>query len=236
MKLRIACLCVFLFQGFALSAQSLADKYRKGEIQLKDGTQLVGYIFYSFEHVAHFQNSVSFLSQENYDVLASTGKIKLKSIQKFSPKEVTFYQLEDGPKYVAETYADISSLGPGSLPKKVFVEELVTGKIKLYKRYQPIGGVVAGEEAELVMAGGEALAERNKSSYQWLIIKDSKNLKELQFTKLADLIGDNAALLAKYQANDYGIRDIAVGKLKTEEEKQSFLSNLKSLLMDYNRE
>lgn len=223
--------------SLALSAQSpLVAKYIKGDIFLNDGTTVSGYIYFDFERVSTFQNSVSYINQASYDNLKATGKVKMKEIEKISPKEASYYTLENGKKFVPETFADLSAVGTGAIPKKYFFEQLVDGKIKLYKRYVGLEGLVSGEDAQLAMDGGEKLAERNRNTFELLIIKDTKNVKSISTVNLTDFISDNTAVLEKYNADNYGnLKSNFSSKIKLGETNHAQAEpDLIRLLTDYN--
>ena len=236
-KLKIS----FLFSLVCLltyAQNDLARKYVKGDIVLNSGESIKGYIFFDFEHVGMFQNSVSYILQETYEELKETGNLKMKYVEKLKPKVVKYYKLEDGPTFVTETYADLTAVGTGSIPKKYFFEQMVVGKINLYKRYISSGGGVSGEYAELTMEGGEKLAEYNKMHFELMIKKDEKNPKNISNVNLLDYISDKADVLNKFNADEYGkLKAVFSKKVKLGDlHYPDFEEDLIKLLNDYNNE
>lgn len=236
MKLKFFLVVLSFASVNAVAQDKLSDKYKKGEIVLNDDSRIQGYIFFDFEWVSRFQNSVSYINQQSYDNLLATGKVKMKEVEKLNPKEVKYYQLEGGSKFVTETYADLTAAGTGSLPKKYFLEQVADGKIRLYKKYASLEGVVSGPDAQLAMEGGEKLAERNRSTYDLLIIKDSKNVKDLANINLLDYISDNPSVLEKFNNDEYGnLKSVFSTKVKLNFDGSQHEADLIRLISDYNK-
>ena len=189
----------FSLSGFA--QKKMIENYIQGEIYLENGQTLNVYIYHTLKHAEDFQNSVTYLTDKQYEMLKAGEKVKMKEIEELKTKEVKYYTLENGQKFNKVKYADLTAAGASSFPKYYFFEQLVDGKVSLYKKQYTMGSVVVGDEALLE---GQELIDYISKRYTCLIQKENENAKDLVNIKIQDYVSSNPDLLSKLESGEYG--------------------------------
>ena len=233
-KLLILTVMLSVFLTFTMAQKSNVEKYFKGEIALKSGDMINGYIYFDLEHTNDFQNSVSYLTNEQYERLKAGEKVKSKEIEEFKTKEVKYYKLEDGRKMNRVKYADLTAASAASFPKYYFFEQIAEGKVNLHKKYISIGAVVSGQ---LAMLDGQELIDHVNSTFTCLIQKGDENAKDLVNVKLQEYVEDDADILGKLEAGEYGTINTVFGSKmgSGNVDYTKYEENLVKLLNDYNK-
>jgi hypothetical protein len=186
-----------LYFNFA-NGQGLADNYLKGSIYLNDGQVIEGYLYFNILNPDQFQKTVSYITEVIYQSVKATDKLRSKDIQEVKAKDAKYFQLADGRKFVTMKFADMSAAGAASIPSYYFFEEIVSGKISLYRRYVTDGLLAITDEAK------DAAKEWILSNYQLLIVSDDK-VKSISNIAVPDYIADNSEVLAKLTTINTGI-------------------------------
>ncbi len=191
---------IFLLTSFALDYELKPGEY-KGEIILKKGTR-TGYVDLKGDESTPWakQQSVRFFSE---DALAD-GKVTRKEKEKFKPKDLLGYKVED--RYFESIKISSSKLITGvGIPGQRFVERLADGNIKVYKLYEAPdpAGVYVGE-AEI--AAHEKELERMRNEPLIVIQKGEDKYALLEKLSLTELLSDCAEVKDKYLSGGYGAK------------------------------
>lgn len=224
-------IALFTFSTIYINGQNLADNYVKGSIYLNDGQVIEAYLFFDILYPEQFQKSVSYINEATYQNLVATDKLKTKEVEEVKAKDAKYFQLADGRKFVSLKYADLNSAGAGSIPTYYFFEELVSGKISLYKKYNSSVAITITDESK------QAEREWVKSNFELLIQAGDKGPKNISTIALPDYISDNAEILEKFNNNQYGKlkqvfgKKIKMGEVKHSEHEKDFIN----ILNDYNK-
>ena len=233
MKEKIMILILVSF-CFTVSRAQLEEKYVKGKIAINDSEILDRYIYIDFARPDLFQNSVSAITEEVYEELKTTGKLKGKNIVRYKPGNISWFELEDGARFTPSKYSDSGSMSLSSIPKSCFMETLGQGKINLYKHYPSTIGFVSGSTA--VMNNSE-LREYVKSHFTLLIIKGAGTPKDIDYVNLSKYVEDNQEVLEKFNSDYYGnLRTVFSKRLKLSAINHAdHESDLINLVNDYNK-
>ncbi len=232
------CCSVLLFALFSFTAQA-QNEFKKGTITLDKGKTVEAYILIDFRYPQRFQSSITYITPGSYAKFQKKGKIKKKKKIKLKPKDIDGFALDNGTTFKTVTYVDLSKKTIGMLPKKICLEQLVDGKIAMYKMYSKTSGKMSYELSNVIMDskmdGDDLLIDYIKDNFQLLVQKDTKNPKNVAFLNLLRLIGDNERVKENYANNHYGLRDQF-----TEDRKEGKLVNTKyetaflKMVQDYN--
>lgn len=229
-----------------LNAQKSAGDYVKGEVILLSGETINCFINYEPISPGIIQSGFKYLENEKYQILKNGGKIKGKEILKLKPKEVEKVILDNGKTFKKVTYADLTAVGPASIPKSYLYEVLVEGKITLFRKFEEPGGpiqVVEGEEAQAILDGVELTMEEKianaNSKFELLVFKDEKMAKNITNIKIQDYISDNEEVLQKFENEEYGsLKTVLSSKIKPSDfnyRHPLYLESLTRLITDYNK-
>jgi len=204
----IATILAMLFLTLGVCAQGL---YKKGEIILKNGKSKEAYVQIDFRFPQRFQNSITYLTPDSFEKYQEKGKIKNKKKIKLQPKDIKGFNLDDGTVFKTVKYADLTGKALKMIPKKLCLEQVSQGKIKMFKLYSRTTGKIPYELSNVVMdskmQGDQLLIDYIQDNFQLLILKDSKNPKNVMHINLLNFIGDNAAVKDNYVNNFYGLRN-----------------------------
>ncbi len=242
---KLSIIISLILLNFSVSnAQKEAGDYINGTITTAEGDSMSCYLEYYDINPGLFQNGVKYITNETFDVLTNGGKIKGKDINKFSPKNVTKIVLSNGKVYEPRVYADLTAVGTASIPKTMLFELVVDGRIKVYKKYRKIGGltVVSGQEAYDVIEGQgpseQEKIQRNNSTFEILVIKDTKNAQSISNIKLDDYIMDVVTVYDKYKNDEYGdLQKVLSSKIKSEsfnDNHPKYAKDFIRIIKDYN--
>ena len=222
---------LLIFVVVYANSQKLADKYIKGSIYLNNGTVIQGYIFFDLLNVESFQKSVSYFTDSIYETVKATDKLRLKNVEDVKPKEAKYFELADGKKFISLKYADMTAAGAGSIPSYHFFQEIVAGKISLYRKYNPAVTLTSDE------ATNAKAREWVLDNYELLNQTADKVTKNIANIAIPDYISDNAEVLARFNNDQYGDllkvfkRKMKVGEIKHPQYEKDFIK----LLTDYNQ-
>jgi len=86
------------------------------------------------------------------------------------------------------------------IKRNYFMEVLANGRVKAYRFYEMPGPVFVGQTGEY-----EKEMQRMREEWQLLVQKDNGKLTRIHNIKeLKKLLGDNDAIIAKFDNGDYG--------------------------------
>ncbi|MDC6353607.1 MULTISPECIES: hypothetical protein [unclassified Robiginitalea] len=211
--------------------------YHKGTLHLKKGKEKEVYIEIDFGFPQRFQQGITYVEPKDWAKYQKTGKLKGKMKQKMEPKHFESFSLEDGRVFETIWYTDLTGRAIKMIPKRMTLERIADGPIKMYKLYSRTTGKINHELADYVMGNRDELIHYIQNNFQLLIHKHTKHPKNVQQINLLNYIGDNARVKENYDSNHYGLRNqfsaehkmgIYVGK----EYEAAFLR----LVEDYNRD
>ncbi len=89
-----------------------------------------------------FQDGIKFIPT---DVFEKNEKIKNKLFDKYEPKDCDGY-IYDDMEFESVKYADMSAVGMGMIPKKVFMRKISEDKISLYQFFATPPSVTTGPD------------------------------------------------------------------------------------------
>jgi hypothetical protein len=227
-------LALCLFATLTISAQGL---YQKGEIHFKKGKSEEGYIQIDFEYPQRFQQNITYISPKDWEKALKSGKIKGKMKNKLNPGDIEGYSLDDGRVFKTVRYADLTGKAIKMIPKKMCLEEVAQGSIKMYKLYSRTTGKINHELADMIFEHRDKLIDYIQDNFQLLILKDKKNPTNVMHINLLNYIGDNPRVKENYTNNYYGLRDQFTERQKmgiyvNKEYEAAFLR----MINDYNQE
>ncbi len=211
------------------------DTYNKGTITLKNGKTKEGYILINYAYPQRFQSNITYLEEKAYQKFVKKGKVKGKSKIGLKPKDIEGFKLDNGGVYKTIQYTELTGKAINMIPKKLCLEQVADGPIKMYKMYTKSTGKISYEMADARRGGIGELAHYIQNNFQLLVQKDTKNPRNVAVLNILKLIGDNPDVKENYDKNHYGLRDqfsrpLKEGKLVNKKYEQAFLK----LLEDYN--
>ncbi|MEZ2414301.1 hypothetical protein ACA086_05000 [Muriicola sp. E247] len=221
---------------FVISIQAQGN-YHKGVLHLKKGKSQEVYIEIDFEFPQRFQQGITYMEPKDFEKYKSTGKMKGKMKQKMEPKHFKGFSLDDGREFRTVWYSDLTGKAIKMIPKRMTLEQVADGSIKMYKLYSRTTGKINQELADQIFENRENLVEYIQNNFQLLILKDKKNPTNVMHINLLNYIGDNARVKDNYTNNHYGLRDQfterqKMGRYVNKEYEASFLK----MINDYNEE
>jgi len=225
---------VLLFTVAGLNAQAL---FQKGTLHLKKGKTTEVYIELDFEYPQRFQQGITYMSLEDFEKYAESGKLKGKMKQKMEPKHLEGFTLEDGRVFKTVWYSDLTGKAIKMIPKRMTLEQVAHGSILMYKLYSRTTGRINHELADMVFEDRQKLIDYIQDNFQLLIQKDSDKPKNVMHINLLNFIGDNPRVKENYTNNHYGLRNQftekqKMGKYVNKEYEKAFLR----MLDDYNQD
>ena len=228
----IVTLLAMLFLTLGVCAQGL---YKRGEIILKNGKSKEAFVQIDFRFPQRFQNSITYMTPDSFEKYQEKGKIKSKKKIKLQPKDIKGFNLDDGTVFKTVKYADLTGKTLKMIPKKLCLEQVSEGKIKMFKLYSRTTGKINLELADMVFREPQELISYIQNNFQLLIQKESKNPKNVMHINLLNFIGDNTVVKDNYDNNFYGLRNQfterqKMGKYVNKKYETSFLK----MLNDYN--
>jgi hypothetical protein len=146
--MRTLAVVIVLLLGISniVSAQMEEKMEKEGVVRgsiVKDGQEIEGYIkikgvAYSTDNVAYpapwdFQTAIRFIPK---DVFENTEKIKSNLYKKYGPKDISEYHYGN-MVFEAAKYGDMSAVGPDMIPKWMFLQRLINGKISVFVHFAP---------------------------------------------------------------------------------------------------
>ncbi len=194
----------FLLCTVAIHAQGI---YHKGTLYLKKGKDKEVYIEIDFGFPQRFQQGITYVEPKDWAKYQKTGKLKSKMKQKMEPKHFEYFSLEDGRVFETIWYTDLTGRAIKMIPKRMTLERIADGKIRMYKLYSRTTGKINAELGDYVMGDRQELIDYIQNNFQLLIHKDSKHPKHVQQINLLNYIGDNARVKENYDNNHYGLRN-----------------------------
>ncbi|MBT8285447.1 MAG: hypothetical protein HKO75_08730 [Flavobacteriaceae bacterium] len=221
---------------FVISAHAQGN-YHKGVLHLKKGKSQDVYIEIDFEFPQRFQQGITYMEPKDFEKYKSTGKMKGKMKQKMEPKHFEGFSLDDGREFRTVWYSDLTGKAIKMIPKRMTLEQVADGSIKMYKLYSRTTGKINQELADQIFENRENLVDYIQNNFQLLILKDKKNPTNVMHINLLNYIGDNARVKENYTNNHYGLRNQfterqKMGKYVNKEYEASFLK----MINDYNEE
>ena len=201
MKYLLSLLAMAFLISTANAQYKFDDDEFPGMIIEKKGAERKGYINLKGSEMTPWANqqSVKFFSEE----AIADGKVKNKEREKFKPKDLKAYVVNDRYFESIKISAAKLSIGVG-LPQYRFVERFVDGDLKLYKLYEAPdpAGVYVGE-AEI--AAHEEELERMRNNPLLVVQKGDDKYTLLRKVNLAELLADCPEVKEKYLSGGYGI-------------------------------
>jgi hypothetical protein len=218
--------------SFGAIAQGL---YQKGTLQFKKGKTEAAYIQINFEFPQRFQQNITYITPKDYEKFQKTGKLKGNMKNKLNPSGVKGFTLENGKTFETVRYADLTGRAIKMIPKRMCLEQISNGKIKMYKLYSRTTGRINQELADVIFEDRKELINYIQNNFQLLIKKDKKNPTNVMHINLLNYIGDNAKVKENYDNNYYGLRNQftekqKMGKYVNKEYETAFLK----MVNDYN--
>lgn len=235
--MRINRLLFGLLTIFLATGAYAQGNYHKGVLHLKKGKAQEVYIEIDFEFPQRFQQGITYLEPKDYDKYVSTGKLKSKMKQKMEPKHFTGFSLEDGREWHTVLYTDLTGRAIKMIPKRMTLELVADGPIKVYKMYSRTTGKINQELADVFFEDRANLVNYIQDNFQLLVLKDKKNPTNIVQINLLNYIGDNARVKENYDNNHYGLRNqfssgFKMGKYVNKEFEAAFLR----MIDDYNQD
>ena len=89
-----------------------------------------------------YQSDIHFIAKDDFDKLE---KVKRKHFEKYQPKDIDGYTYED-LVYETVKYSDMSAVGMGMVPKKMFMRKVSEGSITLFHYFSSPPAIVSGPE------------------------------------------------------------------------------------------
>lgn len=146
---------MFLVLSASVFAQHDAEKMKKERVVVgnitKNGKKTEGYIKIKYgvsengkEYPAawNYQSSIKFIPKDDFNKLE---KIKNKHFKKYQPKDIDGYSY-DTLVYETVKYSDMSAVGMGMIPKKMFMRKVADGSISLFHFFSSPPAIVSGPE------------------------------------------------------------------------------------------
>ena len=151
----ISVLMIFLVVSARVSAQHDLEKMEKENVVAgsvtKKGKTTEGYIKRKYDVSSNgrafhagwdYQSNIKFISKEDFDKLE---KIKGKHFEKYQPKDIDGY-IYDTLIYETVKYSDMSAVGMGMIPKKMFMRKVDKGSISLFHFFSSPPAIASGPE------------------------------------------------------------------------------------------
>jgi hypothetical protein len=210
--------------------------YHKGVLHLKKGKSKQVYIEIDFEFPQRFQQGITFMEPKDFDKFVKTGKFKGKMKQKMEPKHFEGFSLEDGREFSTVWYADLTGKAIKMIPKRMTLQQVADGPIKVYKMYSRTTGKINQELADVFFEDRANLVNYIQDNFQLLVLKDKKNPANIAQINLLNYIGDNPEVKENYDSNHYGLRNqfstgFKMGMYVNKEFEAAFLR----MINDYNQ-
>jgi hypothetical protein len=222
---------------FAVESIQAQGNYHKGVLHLKKGKAKEVYIEIDFEFPQRFQQGITYMEPSDFEKYSKTGKLKGKMKQKMEPKHFEGYTLDDGRKFRTVWYSDLTGKAVKMIPKRMTLEQVADGSIKMYKLYSRTTGKINQELADVFFEDRANLVKYIQDNFQLLILKDKKNPTNVVHINLLNYIGDNPRVKENYDNNHYGLRnlfteELKMGKYVNKEYEAAFLR----MVEDYNQD
>jgi hypothetical protein len=222
MKNAMKCFALACLAMIALNAQGQrTDKMKEEDVVvgsiIRDGKEIQGYIKAMgwsavgdkvFSAPWEFQKDIRFMEKETFE---KAEKIRNKDYEKLEAGDIDGYKYRDSLVYESVKYADMSAVGAGMIPKKMFMRKVSDGKISLYVHFG--SPMVVGESHEFE----QSYIDSAVPNYVYRIGKDGK-LKLVNSLNVKKELADCPAVVEKYEKGDYGVQ--------AGEEKKSGLAKL----------
>ena len=226
-----------LLSFFFIAGIHAQGNYHKGILHLKKGKSEEVYIEIDFEYPQRFQQGITYMEPEDFEKYSSTGKLKGKMKQKMEPKHFEGYTLDDGRVFKTVWYSDLTGKAIKMIPKRMTLQQVADGRIKMYKLYSRTTGKINQELADMIFEDRANLVNYIQDNFQLLILKDKKNPTNVMHINLLNYIGDNPRVKENYDNNHYGLRnqfteEQKMGKYVNKEYEAAFLK----MINDYNEE
>ncbi|MDK2979487.1 MAG: hypothetical protein PWP52_2201 [Bacteroidales bacterium] len=233
-KLLFGCVLISILTSFGYAQKTKLENYQKGQINLEDGSNMNVYVYFNWEYADEFQNSVSYITEDQYKRFESGEKFKSKEITELKVKKVKTYTLENGKKFSKVKFADLTAASAASFPKFYLFEIVAEGKINLYKKYVNLGAVRVGD---LALLDDQGEIDYVNSTYACLIQKGNENAKDLVTVKIQEYVEDNKDVLSKLEAGEYGeINSVFGSKMGTNAvDCTKYIDGLINMVNDYNK-
>lgn len=141
-----------------------------------------------------FQKSIRFIEKSKFE---SLEKVKNKDYEKLEAADLTAYTYQnDSLKFEGVKYADMSAVGTGMIPKKMFMRKISEGKISMFMHYSnpPSMGEVSVMDEET-----RACAEPNMV---YRVGADGK-LKLVNALNVSKELSDCPDVVKKFEAGEY---------------------------------
>lgn len=228
---------LLLLMGCLYMNSTAQGLYQKGNLLFKKGKTKTAYIQINFEFPQRFQQNITYITPKDYEKYQKTGKLKGSMKHKLNPKDVLGYTLDNGKKFTTVRYADLTGRAIKMIPKRMCLEQISNGKIKMYKLYSRTTGRINQELADVIFENRKELINYIQNNFQLLIKKDKKNPTNVMHINLMNYIGDNTKVKENYDQNYYGLRNQfterqKMGKYVNKEYEAAFLK----MVDDYNND
>lgn len=213
----ICTLGMVLMLSFTLHAQEISQEKMKdsgvvaGAI-IKNGQRIDGFIKEihkaysnqeSFDNPWDYQKEILFITVEE---LSKLKKVKRKYFEKFRAKDIDGY-VYDSLEYISVKYADLTAVGPGMLPRQMFLRKVVDGPVSIYHHFNSPPAVASGPEGFKPY-----YLECAKPTVVYRI-GDQGKPRPLNSLNIKKELADCPHVIEKYESGQYGDEDEKTGKL-----------------------
>jgi len=225
------------FITLAQKTYELEPDEKKGQVILKDGTVLEGYIKLNGDERSPWKNQerVEFFTEEAME----DGKVKKKERTRYSPQKIKAYVAEG--RYFESMAISIAKMTLGfGFKDDFFVERMVDGDMKMYRFYDspdPMA-VNVGEEA---IAAYEQELEEMRTNPNILLQKGDEDMVILEKIDFGDYLSGCPGVQEKYNTGGYGFEpykqdaETKLGKLISKSVNSSnIVAVLPQIVTDYN--
>lgn len=209
MQPKVLLLCLLTLPMCVMAQPQKGRFDHEGSITLNDGTVKTGIIrvFGNADQPWGYQSDIKFIPEATW---ATLEKTKNKDWEKYGPKELKSYHLNDLDRtFVSKPFSDMSSVSLKMVARRYFMHQIAAGKLNLYFYYDAPPNVYVGTEEDY-----EKIKQENAINNYVLLEKTEDKLKNITDVDLLDYIGDCPSVVEKYQAGGYGPKPGDDGKKK----------------------
>ena len=199
LSLILVCLSVSIFAQSKSLEQKIKDEDVQECVLYKGGEEIQGYIkkmvVYDYETIFPapwlYQKQIRFIPK---DIFEKTEKIKGKMYVSYEPKDCDGYKC-DSKEYVSVKYSDMSAVGMSMIPKKIFMQKVLDGKVSIFYHYQEPPVVMTGSAAPYYIECG-----KEEIVYQ---IGENGKLKLLNNLNIDKEMADCPYVIDKWSKGEY---------------------------------
>lgn len=200
-----AALVLNYFTGFSQTEGQMRDHHVTTGVVIRDGREIPGYI--KIQGTAflgdslraapwEFQKSIRFMQK---DIFERSEKIRNRDFVKYGPDDIDGYRYHgDSLVFESVKYADMSAVGTGMIPKRIFMRKVSSGRISIFHHFHSPPPV--GEVSEL----RRSYLESTVPEYVYRIGEDGK-LKLISGLNVRKELADCPLVVEKFEKGEYGL-------------------------------